>query len=226
MQSTYWLPPSSLRWDPVNLSTLQRQARPRWLPLGASPFLVSTGRKWITATQILPNLRSTWEWNSKIKRTATGWTSGHRERQATQPFVPYWDSSESFRELKKLSHVATDTHPSARSLKQVSNQRGSANVTPCNYWRNGFSHKEIGNKSIQSGVAMALSLKGHSAEKIMLLGRWKSTCFLDYIRPQVIEWVNLFSLDMISFEHFFEVFTPSDKRKIGGSSLERWADTK
>jgi len=60
---------------------------------------------------------------------------------------------------------------------------------------------------------MALFLTGHSAEKIMLLGRWKSSCFLDYICPQVIEWVNLFSVDMISFEHFFELFTPKDRKK-------------
>ena len=61
---------------------------------------------------------------------------------------------------------------------------------------------------------MALFLTGHSAEKIMLLGRWKSSCFLDYIHSQVIEWVNLFSVDMISFEHFFELFKPKDRKKI------------
>ena len=77
----------------------------------------------------------------------------------------------------------------------------------------GFGPKDIGNRSIRSGAAMALFLTGHSAEKIMLLGRWKSSCFLDYIRPQVIEWVNLFSVDMISFEHFFELFTPKDSKK-------------
>ena len=76
-----------------------------------------------------------------------------------------------------------------------------------------FGPKDIGNRSIRSGSAMALFLTGHSAEKIMLLGRWKSSCFLDYIRPQVIEWVNLFSVDMISFEHFFELFTPKDSKK-------------
>ena len=60
---------------------------------------------------------------------------------------------------------------------------------------------------------MALFLTGHSAETIMLLGRWKSSCFLDYIRPQVIDWVNRFSVDMISFKHFFELFTPKDRKK-------------
>jgi hypothetical protein len=36
---------------------------------------------------------------------------------------------------------------------------------------------------------MALALQGgNSDKKIMMLGRWKSTAFLDYIRPQVLEW--------------------------------------
>jgi hypothetical protein len=77
----------------------------------------------------------------------------------------------------------------------------------------GFSPKQIGNKSIRSGSAMSLFLMGHSAEKIMLLGRWKSTCFLDYLRPQVVEWVNLFSVDMISIENFFELFTARETKK-------------
>ena len=77
----------------------------------------------------------------------------------------------------------------------------------------GFHPSQIGNKSIRSGAAMALFLKGHTAEKIMLLGRWKSTCFLDYIQPQVVEWVNLFSIDMISIENFFELFTTKETRK-------------
>ena len=77
----------------------------------------------------------------------------------------------------------------------------------------GFSPKQIGNKSIRSGSAMSLFLMGHSAEKIMLLGRWKSMCFVQYIRPQVVEWVNLFSVDMISIENFFELFTTRETKK-------------
>ena len=76
--------------------------------------------------------------------------------------------------------------------------------------RFGFGADEIGNKSIRSGCAMALFLKNHSSDKIMLLGRWKSKAFLDYIRPQIIEWVNNFSTDIISFNNFFELFSPSD----------------
>jgi hypothetical protein len=71
----------------------------------------------------------------------------------------------------------------------------------------GFDPKEVGNKSLRSGAAMALFLKGHSSDRIMILGRWKSKAFLDYIRPQVISWTGCFSNDMIAFENFFELFS-------------------
>ena len=69
----------------------------------------------------------------------------------------------------------------------------------------GFHPEEIGNRSIRSGAAMALFLQNHSSDKIMILGRWKSKAFLDYIRPQVLSWTDLFSEDMISFDNFFEL---------------------
>ena len=59
--------------------------------------------------------------------------------------------------------------------------------------RFGFHPHEIGNKSVRSGAAMALFLKHHSTDKIMLLGRWKSKAFMVYIRPQVVEWAECFS---------------------------------
>ena len=45
---------------------------------------------------------------------------------------------------------------------------------------------------------MALFLMDHSVTKIMLLGRWSSDAFLNYIRPQVLEWTNQLSRDMIT----------------------------
>ena len=71
--------------------------------------------------------------------------------------------------------------------------------------RFGFAPSEIGNKSIRSGAAMALFINDHSSEKIMILGRWKSRAFLAYIRPQVVEWAESLSVDMISFNNFFEL---------------------
>ncbi|OEU08864.1 hypothetical protein FRACYDRAFT_249209 [Fragilariopsis cylindrus CCMP1102] len=49
----------------------------------------------------------------------------------------------------------------------------------------------------------------HSSDRIMILGRWKSIAFLDYIRLQVIEWTSCVSGDMISFDNFTDLL---DKR--------------
>jgi hypothetical protein len=66
----------------------------------------------------------------------------------------------------------------------------------------GFDSNDIGTKSIRSGAAMGLFLANHSGERIMLMGRWESQAFLVYIRPQVIEWTNNMSGDMIRHDSF------------------------
>jgi hypothetical protein len=74
----------------------------------------------------------------------------------------------------------------------------------------GFRSSDIGNKSIRSGAAMSLFLMDHSVAKIMILGRWSSDAFMVYIRPQVLEWTNNMSKDMIEHDTFFDA-TPRDK---------------
>jgi hypothetical protein len=69
----------------------------------------------------------------------------------------------------------------------------------------GFDATEIGTRSLRSGAAMALFLMDHHPHKIMILGRWLSEAFLDYIRPQVLEWTNNMSTDMIRFNTFIDV---------------------
>jgi hypothetical protein len=69
----------------------------------------------------------------------------------------------------------------------------------------GYSAADIGTKSLRSGAAMSLFLMNHSTERIMLLGRWKSDAFLVYIRPQVLEWTNNMSRDMILHDSFLDV---------------------
>ena len=86
--------------------------------------------------------------------------------------------------------------------------------------RFGFHSGELGNRSIRSGAAMALFLKDHSVDKIMLLGRWKSRAFLVYIRPQIVEWTNLFSRDMVSFNNFFELCSVTDREGETGNGQE------
>jgi hypothetical protein len=51
---------------------------------------------------------------------------------------------------------------------------------------------------------MSLFLMNHPVHKIMILGRWSSDAFLVYIRPQVLEWTNNMSRDMINNETFLD----------------------
>jgi hypothetical protein len=81
----------------------------------------------------------------------------------------------------------------------------------------GFDPSEIGSKSVRSGAAMALFLADVSVAKIMILGRWSSDAFLDYIRPQVLEWTGSMSRDMTKMHNFIDVgltrsHTPADPR--------------
>ena len=63
--------------------------------------------------------------------------------------------------------------------------------------RYGIEPNELGTRSIRSGGAMALfMLKKYSPERIMILGRWGSTAFLDYLRPQTLEWTDMMARDM------------------------------
>jgi hypothetical protein len=68
----------------------------------------------------------------------------------------------------------------------------------------GFDPNKIGNKSIRLGSAMALFLQNISFTRIMILGRWASEAFLVYICPQVLEWTNNMSRDMINIDSFFK----------------------
>jgi hypothetical protein len=74
----------------------------------------------------------------------------------------------------------------------------------------GFHYKDIGTHSLCSGGAMALFLHDHPVHKIMIFGRWSSDAFLAYIQPQVLEWTNNMSRDMIRHDSFLNA---SDTRR-------------
>ena len=64
---------------------------------------------------------------------------------------------------------------------------------------------------------MGLFLMDQPVAKIMILGRWSSDAFLDYIRPQVLEWTNQLSRDILQNDSFFDAAdsrraNPSDPR--------------
>jgi hypothetical protein len=77
----------------------------------------------------------------------------------------------------------------------------------------GFDPKDIGTHSLRSGGAMALFLNDHPVHKLMIFGRWSSDAFLAYIRPQVLEWTNNMSRDMIRHDSFLDA---SDTRRTHG----------
>ena len=74
---------------------------------------------------------------------------------------------------------------------------------------------------------MGLFLMGRTVSKIMMLGRWSSDAFLVYIRPQVLEWMDKMSTDMIGHASFFDMTDPTrtkpsdpqlrDRRLRGGT---------
>jgi hypothetical protein len=74
----------------------------------------------------------------------------------------------------------------------------------------GFDSTEIGTRLLRPGAAMALFLNHHSSDRIMILGRWKSKAFMEYIRPQVLEWTNNMSTDMTRHESFLDTRAPQD----------------
>ena len=73
----------------------------------------------------------------------------------------------------------------------------------------GYGRNDIGTRSIRSGAAMGLFLMNHPVTKIMLMGRWSSDAFLNYIRPQVLEWTNQLSADMIHHNSYFDATDPN-----------------
>ena len=103
-----------------------------------------------------------------------------------------------------------------RSMRETCKERGGKEVF-------GYNADEIGTRSLRSGAAMGLFLMNHSVAKIMMLGRWSSDAFLVYIRPQVMEWTNQMSGDMIVHDSFFDAGEKHNSKTGGrqGSGSER-----
>ena len=86
-------------------------------------------------------------------------------------------------------------------------------VTAMGEKRLGFTANDIGCHSIRSGGAMAMCLGKVPSYTIMIIGRWKSTAFLDYIRKQVAEFSMDISSLMVTHGDFFT--TPDLKMNRG-----------
>jgi len=75
----------------------------------------------------------------------------------------------------------------------------------------GFQIKDIGCHSLRSGSAMAMYLANVPTTTIQLIGRWKSTAFMRYIREQVDCFMSNVSQKMISIPSFYTIPDPGTK---------------
>jgi hypothetical protein len=84
--------------------------------------------------------------------------------------------------------------------------------------RLGIKKEDIGTHSIRSGAAMAMYLGECPVFMIMLIGRWISNAFLQYIRKQVMKFSQNVAKKMLTcqnFRHIPDIHTrvaPDDPR--------------
>ncbi len=75
----------------------------------------------------------------------------------------------------------------------------------------GINKEDIGTHLIRSGMAMAMYLGG-CAVTIMLIERWLSDAFLQYIRKQVMEFSQNVANKMLTYQNFHHI--PDIHRQI------------
>ncbi len=66
----------------------------------------------------------------------------------------------------------------------------------------GINMEDIGTHLIRSGTAMAMYLGECAVYTIMLIGRWSSDAFLQYIRKQVMEFSQNVAKKMLTYQNF------------------------
>jgi hypothetical protein len=101
--------------------------------------------------------------------------------------------------------LSTESHASSTALRNFIRSSCTCGGGKTTF---GFSASDLGTRSIRSGAAMSLFLMNHPVHKIMILGRWSSDAFLVYLRPQVLEWTNQMSCDMIHIDSFMDATDP------------------
>jgi hypothetical protein len=101
----------------------------------------------------------------------------------------------------------------------------------------GFKAMEMGTNSLCLGAAMAMQLAGVPVYTIMLIGRWSSDAFLQYIWKQVQAFSIGISNHMIASPEFFTIpntVSPNDPFVLGhlnnlaarsniGPDAQQWA---
>jgi hypothetical protein len=71
--------------------------------------------------------------------------------------------------------------------------------------RLGYGPESFGTHSIRCGAAMAMYLGGCATFVIMITGRWKSAAFMEYIRKQIVQFIEGVSQRMILRQNYFEI---------------------
>ena len=84
----------------------------------------------------------------------------------------------------------------------------------------GIEAHEIGTHSLRSGAAMAMYLGGCPVYSIMLIGRWRSTAFLQYIRKQIAEFTFDVSQKMLTVPIFRHVLPPTKAEQPAATSMQ------
>ena len=69
----------------------------------------------------------------------------------------------------------------------------------------GFGPDEVGTHSNRSSLAMQLYLQGVPPYTIMLIGRWRSDAFLNYIEKQCKEFTKGMSQVMLTLDSFYQL---------------------
>lgn len=83
----------------------------------------------------------------------------------------------------------------------------------------GYDAADVGNKSLRSGAAMSLVMSGQSVFKIQMLGRWESTAFIIYVRPQVMEFTSGMAADMIKSIDWFHVTAATNQYALENATV-------
>ncbi len=95
--------------------------------------------------------------------------------------------------------------------KNIINPLQDAVVAIGEHWLS-INRDEIGTHSIRSGAAMAMSLGECAIFTIMLIGRWSSDVFLQYICKQVMEFSQNVAKKILTYQNFCHI--PDIHRRI------------
>ena len=146
--------------------------------------------------------------NGKKMDTRTVWKSGHPRACAVLTATSLIKRISQFPHLLEENTLLC-TIPSNASPKLVTatmiRRRMQSAASLIGAAELGYKPKDYGTHSIRSGAAMALTLSGYPAFRVMLVGRWSSDAFLKYIREQVAQFSRGVSRKMTENKDFRNV---------------------